>query len=175
MPNKIEGVPAQPQEIKFLNTKRMHAETEGYNVQDQRCDQPTAKVAHEWARANKLYIRCDFWGSGNVEDQKGRMVDPESLPDFVKKHIEFRSPNDDEGEKPKEYRGTKVGDIVHADILQGEIVGGEAAGLDPRIKLEGIGQTDLREVYNESELTENAKPGDTTWAARVIEVPDENE
>ncbi len=80
-----------------------------------------------------------------------------------------------EAEKPREYHGTKVGDIVHADILQGDIVRGEAAGLDPRIKLEGIGQTELREVYDESELTKNAKPGDTTWAARVIEVPNEEE
>lgn len=78
-----------------------------------------------------------------------------------------------EVKKPKEYHGVKVGDIVHADILEGEEVGGEAAGLDSRIKLKGIGQTDLRDVYKKEELTEFAKPGDTTWAARVIEVPDE--
>lgn len=78
-----------------------------------------------------------------------------------------------EADKPKEYKGIKVGDIVHADILNGEEVGGEAAGLDPRIKLVGIGQTDLRNVYKPEELTESAKSGDTTWAARVIDIPDE--
>jgi len=77
------------------------------------------------------------------------------------------------GEKVREYQGTKVGDIVHADILEGEVASGVAAGLDRRIKLEGIGLTDLRDVYKPEELTKFAKPGDTTWAARVIEVPDE--
>jgi hypothetical protein len=92
-------------------------------------------------------------------------------------------PEQPRGERPEQPKSReleppkkpKVGDIVKADILQGEIVGGEAAGLDHRIKLGGIGQTDLREVYDESELTENAKPGDTTLAARIIEVPDEEE
>mgnify|MGYP001575294640 CR=1 FL=1 len=73
----------------------------------------------------------------------------------------------------KRSKKPEVGDIVKADILEGEIVGGEAAGLDPRIKLEGVGQVNLREVYDEDELTEFAKPNDTTWGARIIEVPSE--
>lgn len=73
----------------------------------------------------------------------------------------------------KRFKKPEVGDIVKADILDGEIASGAAAGLDPHIKLEGVGQVNLREVYDEWELTEFAKPNDTTWGARIIEVPGE--
>ena len=68
----------------------------------------------------------------------------------------------------------KVGDIVHADIFAGEIVGGQAAGLDPRVSLIGIGLTKLTDIYSPWELTEFARPEDRTWAARVLSVPEED-
>jgi len=74
----------------------------------------------------------------------------------------------------KHFKNPEIGDIVKADISNEEIANGQVAGLDPRIKLEGVGLVNLREVYDEWELTEFAKPDDTTWGARIIKVPDEN-
>jgi len=93
MSEKREGILTGPlKEIKYVKGVRPY---EG-PLLDERRNEPTAEMAHKWAEENNLYIKNPFWGSGYVIGENGLCVEEESLPDFVKKHIEFRMPDDEE-------------------------------------------------------------------------------
>lgn len=66
-----------------------------------------------------------------------------------------------------------VGQLVEADILQGEYASGEAAGLSERVTLLGVGYLPLWKLLPSEELTEFTGDRDSTLAAVIISIEEE--
>lgn len=65
----------------------------------------------------------------------------------------------------------KIGDVIPCSIGEGEIASGEAAGIDDRYTLIGVGLRPMWMLRPPEQLTSFCRDDDTEWAARVIEVP----
>jgi hypothetical protein len=63
-----------------------------YKIVDERKGSPLYKDVHQWAAEHGVEILAFQNGVGKVVTPvEHRIIDEDSLPDFVKKHLRFRS------------------------------------------------------------------------------------
>ncbi|HPL93187.1 MAG TPA: hypothetical protein PLB38_02810 [bacterium] len=63
-----------------------------YKIVDERTNSPLYKAVHQWAEEHNVEILAFQNGVGKVlTPGEHRIIDEDSLPDFVKKHLRFRS------------------------------------------------------------------------------------